>query len=36
MRRGIHARVSGYLKMWYKDIGARVKAGELLGEIGHA
>ena len=29
----IYARVSGYVKMWYKDIGARVKAGELLALI---
>ncbi len=29
----IYARVGGYLKMWYKDIGAHVKAGELLAEI---
>jgi RND family efflux transporter MFP subunit len=29
----IYARVGGYLKNWYKDIGARVKAGDLLGEI---
>jgi RND family efflux transporter MFP subunit len=29
----IYARVSGYLKMWYKDIGARVTAGELLATI---
>jgi multidrug efflux system membrane fusion protein len=29
----IYARVSGYLKNWYKDIGARVKTGDLLGEI---
>jgi len=29
----IHARVSGYLKMWYQDIGAHVKAGQLLAEI---
>jgi RND family efflux transporter MFP subunit len=29
----IHARVSGYLKMWYEDIGAHVKAGQLLAEI---
>lgn len=29
----IHARVSGYLKQWYTDIGARVKAGQLLAEI---
>jgi RND family efflux transporter MFP subunit len=29
----IYARVDGYVKMWYKDIGAKVKAGELLAEI---
>jgi len=29
----IHARVSGYLKMWYVDIGAQVKAGQVLAEI---
>ena len=29
----IHARVSGYLKWWYKDIGDRVKAGDLLATI---
>jgi RND family efflux transporter MFP subunit len=29
----IYARVPGYLKMWYKDIGAPVKAGDLLGAI---
>ncbi len=29
----IYARVPGYLKNWYKDIGAKVKAGELLAEI---
>lgn len=29
----IYAQVSGYVKMWYKDIGARVKAGDLLAEI---
>ena len=29
----IAARASGYLKRWYKDIGARVKQGELLAEI---
>jgi multidrug efflux system membrane fusion protein len=29
----IHARVSGYLKHWYADIGASVKAGQLLAEI---
>jgi RND family efflux transporter MFP subunit len=29
----IFARVSGYLKEWDQDIGARVKAGQLLAEI---
>jgi membrane fusion protein, multidrug efflux system len=29
----IHARVSGYLKSWDKDIGAKVTAGELLATI---
>ena len=29
----IYAQVSGYLRMWYKDIGARVKAGDLLAVI---
>jgi len=29
----IHARVNGYLKRWDVDIGAKVKAGDLLGEI---
>lgn len=29
----IYARVSGYLKAWYTDIGARVKSGQLLAEI---
>ena len=29
----IHARVPGYLKKWYVDIGARVKSGQLLAEI---
>ena len=29
----IYARVPGYLKMWYKDIGAQVKAGDVLGTI---
>ena len=29
----IYARVSGYLKRWYFDIGARVKKGQLLAEI---
>ena len=29
----IYARVPGYLKLWYKDIGARVKAGDTLAVI---
>lgn len=29
----IHARVSGYLKDWYKDIGAKVKSGDVLATI---
>jgi RND family efflux transporter MFP subunit len=29
----IYARTTGYLKSWHADIGARVKAGELLAEI---
>jgi RND family efflux transporter MFP subunit len=29
----IYARVSGYVKMWYQDIGAKVKTGQLLAEI---
>ena len=29
----IYARTSGYLKRWLVDIGARVKAGQLLAEI---
>jgi RND family efflux transporter MFP subunit len=29
----IHAQTSGYLKKWYFDIGAKVKAGEVLAEI---
>jgi RND family efflux transporter MFP subunit len=29
----IHARVSGYLKKWYVDIGAHVKAGQVLADI---
>lgn len=29
----IYARTDGYLKKWYYDIGAHVKAGELLAEI---
>jgi len=32
-RAPIYARVSGYLKDWKVDIGARVKAGQLLAEI---
>lgn len=32
-RAPIYARVSGYLKDWKVDIGAQVKAGELLAEI---
>ena len=29
----IYARTNGYLRRWYFDIGARVKAGQLLAEI---
>jgi RND family efflux transporter MFP subunit len=29
----IYAQTNGYLKMWYHDIGAKVKAGDILGEI---
>ncbi|MFJ5382026.1 efflux RND transporter periplasmic adaptor subunit [Cupriavidus sp. CER94] len=29
----IHARVNGYLRHWYADIGTPVKAGQLLAEI---
>jgi RND family efflux transporter MFP subunit len=29
----IYAQTSGYLKKWYFDIGAKVKAGDILGEI---
>jgi len=29
----IYARTNGYLKKWYKDIGSRVKQGDLLAEI---
>ena len=29
----IYARTSGYLKAWYKDMGSRVKTGEVLAEI---
>lgn len=29
----IYARVNGYLKAWYTDIGTQVKKGQVLGEI---
>ena len=29
----IYARTNGYLKQWYADIGAHVKAGQLFAEI---
>ncbi len=29
----IYARIDGYLKTWYFDIGAHIKAGQLLAEI---
>lgn len=29
----IYAQVSGYVKMWYKDYGDQVKAGDILAEI---
>ena len=29
----LYARVPGYLKMWYKDIGAHVSAGDVLADI---
>jgi multidrug efflux pump subunit AcrA (membrane-fusion protein) len=29
----IYARTNGYLKAWYTDIGARLKAGQLMAEI---
>jgi RND family efflux transporter MFP subunit len=32
-RAPIYARVSGFLKAWYADIGAPVKSGQLLAEI---
>jgi len=32
-RAPIYARVSGYVKSWTSDIGAKVKAGQLLAEI---
>jgi len=33
MEAPIYARTSGYLKIWYTDIGARVRKGQLLAEI---
>jgi RND family efflux transporter MFP subunit len=33
IRAPIYARVPGYLKSWKYDIGSRVKAGDVLGEI---
>ncbi len=32
-RAALNARVSGYVKAWHADIGANVKAGQLLAEI---
>ncbi|MCO5129436.1 MAG: efflux RND transporter periplasmic adaptor subunit [Xanthobacteraceae bacterium] len=32
-RAPIYARVSGYVKGWYVDIGAKVKAGQMLADI---
>src|SRR3569623_2676947 len=29
----IHARVSGYLKRWYADIGTPLKAGQVLADV---
>ncbi|WP_219320929.1 efflux RND transporter periplasmic adaptor subunit [Methylovirgula sp. HY1] len=29
----IHSRVAGYVKMWFKDIGARVNTGDVLAEV---
>lgn len=29
----IHARVPGYLKRWYQDIGAQVRSGQVLADI---
>ena len=34
-RAPIYARVGGFLKAWYVDIGAPVKAGQLLAEVEH-
>src|SRR6202021_2607399 len=33
IRAPIYARVPGYLKTWKYDIGSKVKAGDVLGEI---
>jgi RND family efflux transporter MFP subunit len=33
MEAPIYARTNGYLKVWYRDIGAKVHKGELLAEI---
>jgi RND family efflux transporter MFP subunit len=33
MEASIYARTSGYLKIWYTDIGARVHKGQLLADI---
>jgi RND family efflux transporter MFP subunit len=30
---GIYARVPGYLRKWYVDLGARVRAGQLMADI---
>src|SRR3954469_9691753 len=30
---GIYARVSGYLRKWYVDLGSRVRSGQLLADI---
>src|SRR5580765_8466818 len=30
---GIYARVPGYLRKWYADLGARVRSGQVLAEI---
>ena len=30
----IYARTNGYVKAWYTDIGAKVKAGDLMAELG--
>jgi RND family efflux transporter MFP subunit len=33
MESSVYAQVSGYIKAWHVDIGAKVKAGQLLAEI---